>query len=791
MTGWSSRGPVAPAIRRVLLWAVLATVPGGLSEALAQVTEAGRVSGRVIDPTGAPLPGVLVEVEDVPERTAETDASGRYRIDDVPAGIHAVRFSIPGFVTLRRRNVEVTTGVERSVDDATLLVAASASVVVTGRNTFRSLATVSEQDELVGVADAASTGIVTPLELNERGRRRPADALESVPGVVVSQHSGEGKANQYYVRGFNIDHGTDLAMSVAGMPVNLPTHGHGQGYADLNFLIPELVSGIQYRKGTYAADSGDFSAAGAIRVNYLNVLEQPIARVEAGSYGYGRLMAAGSHRVGPGHVLAAAEAATNDGPWVRGDALRKWNGLVRYSQGTATTGGAITAFAYDARWNSTDQIPRRAVDDGQLSRFGSLDPTDGGRTHRAGAMAEWQRTTAAGVTRVEAYAFDYGLDLFSNFTYRLDDPVNGDQFEQRDERVVTGGRASRTWPVMPFSRRSLITLGADVRHDAIGAVGLYRTAARRRVATVREDAVGQTSGAAYAELRTQWSDVVRTTVGVRGDLYHWRVEAGDPVNGGRVTDGIVNPKVSLALGPWRRTELYVSAGGGFHSNDGRGATIRRDPSSGEPVDRVDPLVRARGAEAGVRTLALPRLHATFALWGLWLDSELLFIGDAGTTEASRPSRRMGVELDADYRVTPWLALDLSAAYSAARFTDGAPEGSRIPGAVEGVASTGLTVAPDRRWSGSLRYRFFGPRPLVEDNSVRSRASSLVTAEAGVRVTRTWRLKVDALNLFDSTSSDIDYFYTSRLPGEPPGGVDDVHFHPVEPFTLRVALVASF
>ncbi len=779
-----------PFVRKTLAAAAVAAVCAFPSGASAQAGDA-RLQGRVLDTTGQPLPAVLVEVETPgTPRTAVTDAEGRYLVESVPPGSYSVRFSLPSFVTLLRRNVEVVAN-GTAIEDATLYVAATASVVVTGRSTFRDLSTVSEQDELVGVADAASTGVITPAELNERARRRPAEALESVPGMVVSQHSGEGKANQYYLRGFNIDHGTDLALSVAGMPVNLPTHGHGQGYADMNFLIPELVSGIQYRKGTYAADSGDFSAAGTIRVSYVNVLDGPLVRLEGGAYGYGRVLAAASPALGRGHLLVAAEAMGNDGPWDRPDVMRRWNGLVRYSQGSATSGLSVTGLFYQADWNSSDQIPERAVDEGALSRFGYIDRSNGGETHRMGGMLEWQRTTGTRTTRVDAYGFDYGLDLFSNFTYFLDDPDNGDQFEQRDDRVVFGGRASHAWSTSLFGRRSVVTVGGEFRRDDIGAVGLYRTVNRRRLSTVREDRVGQTSGAGYAEVQTRWSDVVRTTMGLRGDVYGWNVEAADPVNGGSASDGIVNPKVSVAFGPWRRTELYASAGGGFHSNDGRGATIRRDPSSGELVDPVDPLVRARGAEVGLRTLALPGLHTTFAVWGLWLDSELLFVGDAGTTEASRPSRRIGFEWDADYRATSWLTLDGSVAFSQARFTDGAPEGDRIPGAIEGVASAGLRVAPAGPWSGSVRWRHFGPRPLVEDNSVRSRASNLLSADAGYQVSRVWRLKVDLLNLLDSKSSDIDYFYTSRLPGEPGDGVDGIHFHPVEPFTVRVALVASF
>jgi hypothetical protein len=734
---------------------------------------------------------VLVEVESTgTPLVARTGSDGRYVVDSVPGGSYSVRFSLPSFVTMLRRNVTVTAG-SRTIQDATLYVGATASVVVSGRTTFRNLSTVTERDELVGVAETASSGVVTPAELIERARRRPAEALEAVPGLVVSQHSGEGKANQYYLRGFNIDHGTDLAISVAGMPINLPTHGHGQGYADMNFLIPELVSGIQYQKGTYAADTGDFSAAGSVRVNYLNVLDNPMVRVEGGGYGYGRVLAAASPKVGNGQLLVAAEAMGNDGPWERPDEMRRWNGLVRYSQGSAASGLSVTGLFYSADWNSSDQIPKRAVDDGSLDRFGYVDRTSGGDTHRFGGIVEWQRTTATGATHVEGYGFDYGLDLFSNFTYFLDDPENGDQFEQFDDRFVFGGRASHGWSTSLFGRRSVVVVGGEMRRDDIGTVGLYRTTARSRLSTVREDTVGQTSGGAYAELQTQWSSVVRTTIGVRGDLYNWNVDADDPPNSGTESEGIVNPKFRIAFGPWRRTELYASAGGGFHSNDGRGATIRRDPVSGDAVDPVDPLVRARGAEVGLRTLALPRLHTTFAVWGLWLDSELLFIGDAGTTEASRPSRRVGLEWDADYRATPWLSLDGSVAYSRARFTDGGPEGDHIPGAIEGVASAGMRITPPGRWSGSLRWRYFGARPLIEDSSVRSPSSNLFNAEAGFQLSRIWRVKVDLLNLFDSKSSDVDYFYTSRLKGEPLGGVDGVHFHPVEPFTFRVALLASF
>lgn len=789
--------PRRPAIVVSALVVILGVLAGGARAdtqsptPTGQPIREGRLTGRVRDASGAPLPGVLVEaVRDTWRAQAWSDADGVFEFPALAGGHWTVRYSLPGFVTVVHEARPVAAA-QTTHDEATLPLAASASVVVTGRRTFTDLSRVDSQDGLIGVADTASTGVITPGELEGRPRRRPADALESIPGVVVSQHSGEGKANQYYLRGFNLDHGTDVALSVAGMPVNLPTHAHGQGYADLNFVIPELISGIQYQKGPYAAEAGDFSAAGNIRMTYANVLDAPMARLEGGSFGYGRALAAMSAKVGDGHLLVAGESVTNDGPWSRPDALRKWNGLIRYSRGSAVQGLSITGLAYRASWNATDQIPQRAVEAGVLPRFGAVDRTNGGHTHRSGVMVEWQKTTTSGTTRVDAFGFDYGVDLFSNFTYFLADPERGDQFEQRDRRTVLGGRVRRTWASTFFGRRSLTTAGVDVRRDGIDAVGLYRTRARQRLSTVREDSVTQASGAVFGQLRTSWSEVVRTTVGLRADGYHWEVRAGDLVNGGRMADGIVTPKVTVALGPWARTEVYASAGGGFHSNDGRGATMRRDPVSGEDVSPVDPLVRARGAEVGIRTLAVRNLHTTVAVWGLWLDSELLFVGDAGTTAATRPSHRVGLEWDADYRVRPWLALDGSVAWSRARFTDVDPAGSRVPGATEGVAGAGIQVTPRGPWSGSLRWRYVGPRALVEDDSVRSRASHLVSVHSGRQVTPTWRLQADILNLLNSRSADIEYFYTSRLPGEAAGGVNDLHRHPAEPFSIRVALVARF
>ncbi|HEY0160129.1 MAG TPA: TonB-dependent receptor [Thermoanaerobaculia bacterium] len=748
------------------------------------------LTGRVLDSTGAPLPGVTVEATAGVTHAAVTGPDGTYGIPLAP-GTYDVSFRLLNFATTIRRGVAVTAGGTSDVS-VTLYLSSSAEVVVTARQTFRNLADLNEPvNGLLGIADSATAGVVTAKEIERRPFQRAGEMLETVPGVIVSQHSGEGKANQYYLRGFNLDHGTDIAVTVAGVPVNMPTHGHGQGYADANFLIPELVSAVQYKKGPYYAEEGDFASAGAVNVNYVSLLEQPLAVAQAGSGAFGRALVAASPKLGGGYLLYALEAGTNDGPWLRPDEFRKANGVLRYTRGDQRGGFSITATTYGARWNSTDQIPRRAVNAGTLAQFGTIYPSDGGNTSRTTLSSEWQRNASSTLTQAAAYAIRYRLNLFSNFTYFLDDPADGDQFEQADDRLVAGARGSHRWLARWGNTSAENVVGVQLRRDDIRNVGLYRTRERTRLSTTRQDRVRQESVGVYAQTALQWSSWLRTVAGLRADHYRFDVRAREPANSGRDAASMLSPKLSAIFGPWRNMELYANAGSAFHSNDARGATIRVDPATGEPAERVTPLVRSRGAEVGLRSTPVPRVHVTAALWGLDLASELLFVGDAGTTEATRPSRRTGVELAAFYNVRDWLAFDAEYAYSRARFHDADAAGERIPGAVEGVASVGVSLIEFGRLSAELRYRYFGPRPLVEDDSVRSDASHLVNARAGYRITPRIRLDFDVFNILDARTSDIDYFYASRLPGEPAEGIEDVHFHPVGKRAFRVGVTTSF
>ena len=650
---------------------------------------------------------------------------------------------------------------------------------------------------LVGESRAASEGIVPAIQLEGRPVLRPGEVLEVVPGLIVTQHSGDGKANQYFLRGFNLDHGTDFATSVDGIPVNMPTHAHGQGYSDINFLIPELVDTVRYRKGTYFADEGNFSAAGAADIIYCRELDAPFVNLTFGEDDYYRALLAGAPEVAGGVLLGALDYSTTDGPWDLPQDFRKVNGLVKFSRGAAERGFALTAMGYDGRWDSTDQVPLRATRAGCeaipfcISRFGYVDDTSGGKSHRYSLSVDaWSSDGDGRGWTASAWALDYHLELISNFTYALD-TVNGDQFEQYDDRRVYGGRFEYYWPASLTSLPGALRAGAELRRDEIKPVALYLTTRAQRRETIRADDVAQASYSAYVSHDQRWNDWLRTELGLRADYFDFDVSSNLAANSGTATDSIASPKASVVLGPWRETEYFVNAGRGFHSNDARGTTIRVDPTDGvTPVDRVDPLVAATGAEVGFRSGAVPGLQLYGALWRLDLDSELLFVGDGGITEPSRASRRYGVELGAFWTPLDWLIVDLDYAWSHARFHGNDPAGNRIPGAVEDVASLGVAVHRTDGWFGGARMRYLGEAPLIEDDSVRSDPTLLVNLEAGYRFNERVSAFLTVFNLFDAEDNDITYFYESRLPGEA-APVADIHFHPVEPRTFRLTLGLSF
>ncbi|MGJ9420489.1 TonB-dependent receptor [Massilia sp. CMS3.1] len=638
----------------------------------------------------------------------------------------------------------------------------------------------------LGIADSANAGTVGQKELAARTTYRPGEMLEAMPGLIASQHSGEGKANQFYLRGFNLDHGTDLATWVDGMPVNQRSHAHGQGWTDVNFLIPELVGRLDYRKGPYASHDGDFASAGSVEISYANRLAKDIASVTLGQDGFARAMLAGSPDVLGGTLLYALEGMKNDGPWTRPDDYRKRNGMLRYSRGYANNGWSVTAMAYQGRWNATDQIPLRALENGTLGRFDAIDGTDGGNARRYSLSGVWRQTGSESASKVSAYVIRNALDLYSNFTYFMNDPVNGDQFAQPDRRVTSGLDATHTWHLhRGATTASDLMVGVRLQNDNIFN-GLYDTRARQRLATTREDHVVETSGALFVESVTHWSKTVRTVAGVRADRFRFDVESSLAANSGRAYDTQASPSASLIFAPVASTEFYVNYGHGFHSNDARGTVASIDPKTRDPLERAPGLARSRGMELGLRTQAIPKMQTAVSLYRLDFDSELTYIGDAGTTEAGEASRRVGIELSNYWRPLKWLSVDVDAAFARARSSNG----DRIPGAVEGVGQLALTVDKVGPWSGALRLRYFGPRPLIEDNSVRSQASTTLNGRIGYKVGKDLQLELEAFNLANRRASAIDYYYASQLAGES-SPRDDIHFHPIEPRSLRLTLTKTW
>lgn len=650
----------------------------------------------------------------------------------------------------------------------------------------------SHYGNAVGSSDAASEGVVRGERLADLPLLRPGEVLETIPGLVVTQHSGDGKANQYFLRGYDLDHGTDFATWVDGVPANMPTNAHGQGYTDLNFLIPELIDRIDYRKGPYFAQEGDFASAGSAHIRLVDHLDHALASLTGGNHGYGRLLLAGSPQLagangtGQTRLVGAVELAGDDGPWATPEGMRKANGVLRLSQGDRDRGWSIDVLGSRAHWTSTDQVPLSLIESGQLGRFSALDPTDGGRSARAVLDGEWHARTADVYTRASAFAGHNALTLWSNFTYFEDDPVHGDQFKQQESRNYVGGSLVKGWQHSLFGDDSTTEVGVQLRHDRIH-VGLFHSQARVVLDTRSDDRVDETATGAWLQNTTAWTPWLRSIVGLRADDLRLRVDAlRTPADSGRRDADRLSPKLALVLGPWARTEFFVDAGRGFHTNDARGVVAQ----VGSALDAVPAIVPSKGQEIGLRTEIVPGLQSSLALWRLDSDSELVYSADSGTTEANGASKRRGVEWNNHLVLNRWLLVDADMAWTHARFADpnaNGDVGDRIPNAVSRVGLFAVTAHGLGAWSGGVVTRYIGGYPLSQDGALRSPASVVTNLQLRRDVTPRVALTLDVLNVFDRRFDDIAYEQDYRA--APAGAVvpDGVTVHPGEPRAVRVTL----
>ncbi len=648
---------------------------------------------------------------------------------------------------------------------------------------------------LVGSAISASQGLISQAEISIRPLLRTGEILETIPGLVVTQHSGTGKANQYFLRGFNLDHGTDFATFVDNMPVNMRTHGHGQGYSDLNFIIPEFIQEIEYKKGPYYAQVGDFSGAGSATMRQASSLERRQLSVSLGRDNYRRYLLTNQHQLAEGILLYAIERHTGDGNWSDiNEDLNKTNGIVKFKSELFDGDFSITAMAYDGNWNSADQIPQRAVERGLIDNFGSIDPTVGGKSHRYSISSEWRNQH----WQVSAYAIDYSMSLIGNFTYFMEDPLKGDQMEQVDRRQLYGANVAYQKNGELFGKEVEHQIGLELRYDDIDEVALYKTSSQRRLGAIRIDEVAQWSTGLFWQSDIDITDKLRSSIGLRYDRYnfdvassiaknHYEVDLTD--NSGKASDDKLSFKFNLSYAIDQHVELYGSIGQGYHSNDARGTTVVVDAISGDALSPVDPLVGSLGYEVGLRSFWQDQFNLSLVLWRLELDSELIFVGDSGSTEPSGASKRQGLELTSYYYFDHHWTLDLEYSISDSIYATEPKSANLIPGTIDKVVQLGLSGQWDNGLFGSLRMRYFGKRPLTEDGLLNSKSSKVTNFRMGYR-TSDWSLTADILNVLDSKDHDIDYYYESQLKGEAQP-VADYHYHPLAPRSFRIVVSYYF
>jgi hypothetical protein len=690
--------------------------------------------------------------------------------------------------------------------------------------------------DLLGTVSSASEGIVTDEEIQLLPTYRPGQVLETVPGLIVTLHSGEGKANQYLMRGYNLDHGTDLETYVDGMPINQPTHAHGQGYTDLNFMIPELADAITYTKGTYYANVGDFGAVGSVRVGYRDSIPNQAA-VTVGTLGFQRIFSAGSEALGDGHLLAAVEVQHYDGPFVTADDARKENAVLRYSEGDEHDGYSVTGMVYHQLWTNTTDIPLRAIEEDIVpDRFGTLDPTDGGRAWRGSLSFNYYATMGDGQFSASSFLIDNQLHLWNNFTHYLVDPAHGDQEDQMENRRALGGQANWVLPVPLGAIRNEFSVGVLTRDDILHVGRLPSEdrvplpAADAPPSFSNDDQVYLFSGAAYVQAITRWTSNFRSVLGFRDDYQHGtdidylaqlHLAAGY-TNGGTVGQSLPQPKGSLIYTASDSLEFYASAGRGFHSADIRG--VNQDTSVDLGFPHTPLLARQEGQEVGLRTTVGRNLAMTFAVYNLWQQSETIIDPDVGQDSAGPPSRRYGFEWNVTYKIYRWLELYGSVSANHTRFTrpfdDGTGhEGTYITDAPVMTGELALYVSDFGPWSGGIDYRYLGSYPVssgpcnnaaaVKDfpnvatscanaptvlGQVNAQGFGEVNLDVHYALPANWSTSLGIYNLLNTHAAAAEFWYVDRLNNEIgtyPDGRADIHEHPLEPITVRFTVAKKF
>ncbi len=642
-------------------------------------------------------------------------------------------------------------------------------------------------DQVVVVSEINALSRLVDVDVQTSPVKSSQEILRKVPGLIIGQHAGGGKAEQLFLRGFDVDHGTDVAISVDGMPVNMVSHAHGQGYADLHFVIPETIENVNFGKGPYYANMGNFNTAGYVDLRLRKTLNESLVSLETGQFNTSRLLGMFDiYGSGDSNAYIASELYLTDGPFDSPQNFNRINVMGRYNynlSGDRTLD--ITASHFQSKWDASGQIPQRAVDQGLIGRFGAIDDTEGGRTSRTNVLINHTKVLGENkLFKTKAFLSQYNFELYSNFTFFLEDPVNGDQIRQKENRIMIGAESV-------YERKNL-TLGGDTqlkyesgvgfRYDNADDIELSSTLNRQttlnRIALGDVDEVN-TFGFLNTELKTgKWL----INPALRLDYFKF-----DYVN--KITETYDNrgesklafsPKLNAIYSVNRDWQLFLKSGIGFHSNDARVVVANR----GEDI-----LPAAYGVDVGTILKPMDRLALNATLWTLFLDQEFVYVGDAGIVEPSGKTRRLGAELGVRYQALDWLYLYGDVNYTHGRSTE-EPDGSDfIPLAPDFTSSGGILVDGLGHFSGALTYRFVDDRPANEDNSITAEGYFVTDFNLNFHW-KNWTCGIIVENLFDTAWNETQFATESRLFNEP-DSVEEIHFTPGTPFYLRGKVSVAF
>ncbi|RXG31904.1 TonB-dependent receptor [Leeuwenhoekiella marinoflava] len=641
-------------------------------------------------------------------------------------------------------------------------------------------------DQVVLTAEVNTLSTVVAVDLKLNPVKSSQEILRKVPGLFIGQHAGGGKAEQIFLRGFDVDHGTDVAISVDGMPVNMVSHAHGQGYADLHFVIPETIENIDFGKGAYYADKGNFNTAGYVDLRLKEHLDASSISVEAGQFNTSRLTGLFNLVDAQNHTAyLASEMYLTDGPFDSPQNFNRFNVLGKYTYTNPNKDKITwTASHFQSKWDASGQIPQRAVDQGLIGRFGAIDDTEGGQTSRTNInLNHLKNLENHGVLKTNAFVSKYDFELYSNFTFFLDDPVNGDQIKQQEDRFIAGLQSVYERKHVTLGSSSLdYQAGVGFRYDNVDDMSLSHTLNRQT--TLERIALGDVDELnAFAFLNTEFktgkfifNPAVRLDY-FKFDYYNKLTEAYDNKSESKVA---FSPKFNTIFSPAQNWQLSLKTGIGFHSNDTRVVVA----NGGEEI-----LPAAYSVDLGTIVKPIDRLALNATVWTLFLDQEFVYVGDAGIVEPSGKTKRMGVEVGARYQLLNWLYLYGDANFTHARSTEEADGEDYIPLAPKFTSAGGLSVENLKGFSGSLSYRWLGDRAANEDNSIT--AEGYLVTDFNVNYTlKNWTLGVIVENLFDTAWNETQFATETRLFNEP-APVEEIHFTPGTPFYLRGKITYRF